>query len=316
MNVCVPPGTNGTPCGGNVDCDSSNCIESVCCDTACSGTCQSCREAYKGAGPDGICGAAKVGLACGATTCINGVQTGDQCTAASTCTASSTPCAPYLCADANTCAVQCTTDSQCKSGSFCSKTGKCQNKANLGGICKESKECLSGQCIDWVCCDTACGGNVATDCNGCSLAVGASADGTCTLLDNTPCDVNGTCSAGVCLATKDAATDKPVDSPVDSAPDTAPEATLDAPPADAPVEAPVVDAKSDAPKAEGGVSDAKSDTAQDGATEGGAGSAAIPPGASDSGGCGCRTQTSGTETAGWLAMMGAAVLVVRRRRRR
>ncbi|MBI5537654.1 MAG: hypothetical protein HY898_33330 [Deltaproteobacteria bacterium] len=309
LNVCVPPGANGSPCGGNIDCTSKNCVESVCCDSPCGGTCQSCREAYKDQGPDGTCGAAKVGLACGATSCINGIQSGPQCTSTSTCETTSAPCAPYLCADVNVCSVTCTTDAQCKSGNYCTKTGKCQPKGNLGGICKEGKECLSGFCVDWVCCDKACGGNVANDCNGCSMAVGASADGTCSLLDNTACGVNGLCSGGVCLENaKDAATDKPVDSPADAPLDTS---------IDGPADAPADTSKDAIHEGTGDAPVPPQDGAAGGAQDGAAGSTPgeTPPASGDSGGCGCRTQSSSTHAAAWLAMIGAASLMIRRRRR-
>ncbi len=45
--------------------------------------------------------------------------------------------------------------------------------------CTTSADCASTFCVDGVCCDTACGGGSTADCQACSLAAGASADGTC-----------------------------------------------------------------------------------------------------------------------------------------
>lgn len=48
----------------------------------------------------------------------------------------------------------------------------------LGGNCNSAGQCGSGFCSDGVCCDTECTGG----CEACALAVGASADGTCSVL--------------------------------------------------------------------------------------------------------------------------------------
>ncbi|WP_437586790.1 Kelch repeat-containing protein [Sorangium sp. So ce1000] len=70
--------------------------------------------------------------------------------------------------------------------------------------CSTGAECVSGYCVDGVCCDTACGGGMTSDCQACSAALGATVDGTCTLLTGTPCDDGDactqadTCQAGQC----------------------------------------------------------------------------------------------------------------------
>ena len=51
-----------------------------------------------------------------------------------------------------------------------------------GTTCAEDNECTSGFCVDGYCCDSACGGDNPNDCQACSLATGASANGTCTPL--------------------------------------------------------------------------------------------------------------------------------------
>jgi len=50
-----------------------------------------------------------------------------------------------------------------------------------GSPCTGPSGCFSGFCVDGVCCTTACGGG-ATDCQVCSVAMGAAADGICSPL--------------------------------------------------------------------------------------------------------------------------------------
>ncbi len=73
-----------------------------------------------------------------------------------------------------------------------------------GEPCSADSECLSTFCVDGVCCDTACGGGVASDCQACSIVAGASSDGACEALSGTSCDDSDactqtdTCQAGSC----------------------------------------------------------------------------------------------------------------------
>jgi len=75
----------------------------------------------------------------------------------------------------------------------------------LGEACSEGAQCASGYCVDGVCCNSACGGSNATDCQACSRAAGAQVDGRCSPeADYTSCDDADRCSsysycrAGVC----------------------------------------------------------------------------------------------------------------------
>ncbi|MCY1070215.1 SBBP repeat-containing protein [Nannocystis sp. RBIL2] len=100
----------------------------------------------------------------------------------------------------------------------------------IGGACASTDDCDGGPCVDGVCCDSPCGDG-ADDCQACSAAQGAVADGVCSLLaadfvcrpsaaacdaaelcsgdsitcpedqqaaDGEPCD-EGVCDAGVCI---------------------------------------------------------------------------------------------------------------------
>ncbi len=50
----------------------------------------------------------------------------------------------------------------------------------LGVACGDDSGCDSGFCVDGVCCDSACGAS-ASDCQVCAAALGAAADGVCTI---------------------------------------------------------------------------------------------------------------------------------------
>lgn len=71
----------------------------------------------------------------------------------------------------------------------------------LGAGCSLDADCLSGFCVDGVCCNAAC---AAGACDACSAALGASQNGSCTLLSGPSCDdgdpstVNDVCVVGVC----------------------------------------------------------------------------------------------------------------------
>ncbi|WP_437682016.1 hypothetical protein [Sorangium sp. So ce131] len=54
--------------------------------------------------------------------------------------------------------------------------------AGVGTPCTSGAQCATGLCVDGVCCDTACGGGVPSDCQACSVAAGAAESGICGLV--------------------------------------------------------------------------------------------------------------------------------------
>jgi hypothetical protein len=180
--TCKPKKVQGSLCdksaGGDCFntgcgvCQTGNCVDGFCCDTACSGACQSCSSAAKGAGNNGECGAVA----------DRTDPDGD--------------CSPYTCT-AGACGTGCTADADCGSGKACvTATGQCVTPAAQGTQCSVKEECQSGFCVDGVCCDTACTGQ----CEACNAAT----PGTCVGIDGNPhgkrpaCGSDGSNCAGTC----------------------------------------------------------------------------------------------------------------------
>ncbi len=232
MQRCVPRQMPGATCTRGGACAGGNCVDGVCCNTACEGQCEACnvegsvgtcapvtgtprgaRAACAGAGS--TCGGACDGMnraactypgmstECRAAACADGAATlAATCDGAGACPMpSTTPCAPYVCG-ATACLTACTANEQCAMGSACI-SGTCQGRRPNGGMCATANECESGQCVDGVCCNTACNGQ----CEACD-ATGAL--GTCTAVTGAPhgmrtaCAGTGTCG-GTCDGTNRAA---------------------------------------------------------------------------------------------------------------
>ena len=160
--ACVPVETNGTMCTVSGDCASGYCVDGVCCDTACNGTCQTCNatnsvgtckfsdpgtnprnectaSAASSCGTDGTCDGAGAcrkwvaGTQCLAASCSNAqLQAASTCDGAGTCNAgATTSCGAYQCAGA-VCGTTCSNDSFCNNG-FCSATACYASPVNLAG---------------------------------------------------------------------------------------------------------------------------------------------------------------------------------------
>jgi hypothetical protein len=189
-NVCTAGSCgkkpNGQICSGAGDCQSGFCVDGVCCNSNCTGTCVSCAlSSSRGrctnvpagaADPRGLCvnkGTAAcntnglcdgnkgcqmypAGTVCKAASC-NGNS--GSATQASTCVAGAcktpgpTPCAPFKCSG-TACANSCGSNADCVAPNTCIN-GSCGKKPN-GQICSLAGECLSGFCADGFCCDSDC----------------------------------------------------------------------------------------------------------------------------------------------------------------
>ena len=191
---------NGADCTTNDGCSSGFCVDSVCCNVACAGSCVSCGQTgSKGrcqplpagqldpacqasdrttCGKDGACnGFGSCALypentVCGPSSCAGLSEiTPRTCDGHGTCRESGlVNCTPFLCAN-STCTNICTTDQDCADGYQCSlqtingvTTPTCGQGQN-GHVCAAASQCVSGQCVDGVCCESSCTGG----CRSCNL---------------------------------------------------------------------------------------------------------------------------------------------------
>lgn len=160
-NTCDGSGlckkTDGQSCGGGGDCLNGNCVEGVCCDTACDGACD---------------------------VCFTG-----KCAVADPSYPGNPSCLPAVCNGIDTsCPTTCASDAGCAGGYYCAADTTCQQKKAKGDPCSvvagfdcfESgcAVCATGFCADHVCCDAACDG----PCDVCEISLGATEDGQCEIL--------------------------------------------------------------------------------------------------------------------------------------
>lgn len=148
-NVCKPRAANGASCGAASECASNYCVDGVCCNSACTGQCESCAEdkgnclAIKGepraprmaCGGDAACAGAcnginggsctfKVGSEC-ASSCAANSETISTCDMSGACKAgASTACPGYSCDGSTRCRKSCTAPSDCLDKYSCID-GKC-----------------------------------------------------------------------------------------------------------------------------------------------------------------------------------------------
>ena len=186
--VCQVKKANGATCTTITECATGNCVDNVCCDSACTGQCESCNEpnlagrctAVAGnprglratcagtAACKGTCGGAD-GTKCvfpgGAIQCMPGSCTNGSATSATVCNgagmctlATTMPCASNQCADPVRCSSGCSAAVPCPATQFCNLNAVCVPKKANAGNCQGGAECTSGNCADGVCCDLACNG--------------------------------------------------------------------------------------------------------------------------------------------------------------
>ena len=215
---------NGALCGIGTDCGSGFCADGVCCDSACTGTCQACNLAGQVGGCAPIAAGApdnSAAITCpppqycdGAGACASGLRgNGLRCT-------TGTDCGSGFCADGVCCNVACTDTCRacnlgplagtcslltpgaidanptgaCAAPSSCAAGGACATgRKSNGAVCTADRECGSNNCIDGVCCESACAGK----CRSCNNPTG-----TCTNARDgddprTDCSGDGACG-GTC----------------------------------------------------------------------------------------------------------------------
>lgn len=175
---------NGSSCQTGAACQSGKCVDSFCCDSDCTGQCQSCREssspgkcltiigAVRGqirptCTGSGTCGATCNGTdpaqchfpgsekTCAPATCIAGVAKGAaSCDGAGNCpSGATTNCDPFICGP-TACKTTCTTSADCNASSYCAPPS-CVAKKGLGAVCAVGEQCATGIC-GGRCCNTSC----------------------------------------------------------------------------------------------------------------------------------------------------------------
>ncbi len=129
---CEEKRPNGSACTVDASCQSGHCVDGVCCDSSCDGSCNACNLA----GLEGRCSLAPAGAI------------------------GNPPCEPLVCSGtASVCPLACSSDANCASGFWCdTRDGSCREQSADGVACTADNRCLSGHCVDGVCCDTACDG--------------------------------------------------------------------------------------------------------------------------------------------------------------
>jgi len=229
----------GASCTAADQCLSGFCVDAVCCDRACSGTCEACSATKKGSGADGTCSSVAAETdpdnecpteptsTCGSTGSCNGagacekysntvicspaacsgnvVMLPKRCDGNGACVGGGT----QVCTDSpcigGACASPCMIDTDCGDPAYYCKASVCTTKASDGSACDVDHECLSGFCVDGVCCESACSGGV---CDACSKQAGSLADGICTLFtdswcdDGNACTLIDTCQQGACVGSE------------------------------------------------------------------------------------------------------------------
>ncbi|MEZ4314092.1 MAG: hypothetical protein R3F14_39230, partial [Polyangiaceae bacterium] len=194
---------NGQPCTEGSQCVSGNCVDDVCCNGPCTGTCQACTAAKKGSGSNGTCGPIAANSdpddECTGSASCNGSGACSLSVNGSACTTGA-ECASGNCADGVCCNTACTgtciacsaakkgsglnglcgpiasgtdPDDECAGNTVCA-AGGC--KLPDGDPCMSGASCIAGFCADGVCCNTNCIGT----CQACTAAKkGSGTDGTC-----------------------------------------------------------------------------------------------------------------------------------------
>ncbi len=223
--VCVTRIPAGMGCTTGAQCASGSCVDGVCCNTACNGQCEACDvpgslgtcTAVTGAphgvrracGGSGVCAGTCDGSTratctfpndqtmCGMPSCTAGVQTSvATCDGRGTCLPPSMrDCGRYACGP-SACRTSCDTDVECAAGSYC-REGMCVVRQPNGGACTTTSQCASGNCVDGVCCNTACDGQ-------CEACDNSGSVGTCSPTMGAPHGSRPACAGmGACAGTCD-----------------------------------------------------------------------------------------------------------------
>ncbi len=175
--VCVGNLKNGKHCEtNNKACASGNCVDGVCCSAPACTLCSKCNIS----GKEGDCTPQPDLTSCGTAKCISGAKTEKVCKTGN-CTTQTKSCGTFACnIKADDCLKNCSTNADCAPTAYCKGT-LCVSALKTGAVCTSGPQCLSGSCVDGVCCSTA-------SCALCSKCNISGKEGTCSpVKDKTVC---------------------------------------------------------------------------------------------------------------------------------
>src|SRR5262249_5238722 len=141
-------------------CTSGNCVEGICCNSACTGACQTCSQWLKADNSaDGTCGPVTTGTACGPApnACLSGIEyeLTPTCDANGECQQNTIECANGFACVGDTgsgfCAVDCREDAEekddrCIKDRWCDTDGSCKADLVGGSACTKDAQCNSNEC--------------------------------------------------------------------------------------------------------------------------------------------------------------------------
>jgi hypothetical protein len=201
---------NGAPCTLGGECKTGACVDSVCCDHACTSSCYACSRSRTNQS-DGTCAPVKTGAdaagacpkdnagcgndgncngsgsceqwgsshVCQPAMCSNGVAfPAGTCQGGNCAVGNSMTCAPYACGG-STCKKSCGSDADCAAADYCYLPGsdcelRCQNKSVTNAIPNPS---FNGGLVSWSSPQNVdASANAAKDATGCSTSTAAQID--------------------------------------------------------------------------------------------------------------------------------------------
>ena len=129
------PKERGVSCADGTECITGNCVDGVCCNAACDGTCEACVGAKTGA-DDGVCmpvtGNTDPDTECTASCSGADVVTGMCAGGVAACATAPTSCGAFTCDEsASACRTSCADNTGCSISNFCNSAHACAKRLRV-----------------------------------------------------------------------------------------------------------------------------------------------------------------------------------------